>query len=109
MHPLLSSFCTELVKEASPRWMREAARDPSVLRGLGVRSGVEQMQPFLDNPQGVLAPGGREVRSGLKLDPTASHLSDVKHWPDAKSVLEGSTNTSDILHAHRNPDRKSVV
>lgn len=100
MHPLLYAF-QDAVKEASTRWMREAAQDRSLLRSQ--RLDAEAVAPFLDNPQGVLAPGGKAVREGLKLDPAAAHLSDVKHWPEAKEVLDRSLDTTSILHAHRNP------
>lgn len=100
MNPLLSSFC-EAVKEASPRWLREARADASVAERMRVPA--EEIQPFLDNPRGVLESQGHAVRSNLKLPRDGSHLQTPANWGEAKAVLDSGSRSSDILHAHQNP------
>lgn len=100
MNSLLTSFC-ETVKEGSARWMREARMDPSVSREVGVVH--RDIEPFLNNPQGVLAAQGRQVRSGLTLPAAGAHLQDAAKWPEALEALNTSSVSSEILHAHQNP------
>jgi hypothetical protein len=101
MNPLLSSFC-DAIKEASPRWLREARADASVTERMRVPG--EEIQPFLDNPRGVLESQGRVVRSNLKLPAGGSHLQSPANWSEAKDVLDSGSRSSDILHAHQNPN-----